>query len=192
MRIDHTQHIKLFDYVIYLSETIRDILYSHVNFAISKNEKEDITFNLVKEDEKFDRIIKTLLTLQEYQKSFNEFQKVMSETKGQPSPQSNFIVTNELNKMAQMIRFVRAHAHCTDNHTLDLLDEVIELIEMTEGRRDRRDNKPFTDFFKSCYDALGKDVNELSPIYQKCYEDALKEMLATIKARQEEANGAKA
>ena len=31
--------------------------------------------------------------------------------------------------MASMIRFSRAHARCTDNETLDLLDDVNEVIE---------------------------------------------------------------
>lgn len=185
VRVDHTQHIKIFDYVVYLSETIRDIMFSHVAYARNNKQEEALTSEVVVLDEHFDRVLKTFLLLQEYQKSFAEFQKVMGETKGQPSPQSNFIVQNELAKLAGMIRFVRSHIHATDNRTLDDLDEVIELIEMTEGRRDRRDNKPFNDFFKSCFDKLGPYVNELAPQYQKKFNEAMKEMVETInQARQ--------
>lgn len=185
VRVDHTQHIKIFDYVIYLSETIRDIMYSHVAYARNNKQEEALTMEVVGLDEHFDRVLKTFLLLQEYQKSFAEFQKVMGETKGQPSPQSNFIVQNELAKLANMLRFVRAHIHATDNRTLDDLDEVLELIEMTEGRRDRRDNKPFNDFFKSCFDKLGPYVNELAPQYQQKFQEAMKEMVDTINAARE-------
>jgi len=185
VRVDHTQHIKIFDYVIYLSETIRDIMFSHVAYARNNKQEEQLTGEVVALDEHFDRVLKTFLLLQEYQKSFAEFQKVMGETKGVPSPQSNFIVQNELSKLAGMLRFVRAHIHATDNRTLDDLDEVLELIEMTEGRRDRRDNKPFNDFFKSCFDKLGPYVNELAPQYQQKFQEAMKEMVDTInQARQ--------
>ena len=185
IRVDHTQHQKIYDYVIYLSETLRDILYSHVNFAKSKGQVEDITAKLVTLDEKFDRLLKSYLVMQEYQKSFSEFQKVMGESKGQATPQSNYIVQNELTKMASMVRFVRLHAHCTDNETLDILDDNIELIEMTEGRRDRRDNKPFSDFFKASMEAFGNAINKIAPVYQEQYETALKDMLETIKKNNE-------
>ena len=185
VRVDHTQHIKIFDYVVYLSETIRDIMYSHVAYARNNKQEEAITGEVVVLDEHFDRVLKTFLLLQEYQKSFAEFQKVMGETKGVPSPQSNFIVQNELSKLAGMLRFVRAHIHATDNRTLDDLDEVLELIEMTEGRRDRRDGKPFNDFFKSCFDKLAPYVSELAPQYQQKFNEAMKQMVETInQARQ--------
>lgn len=185
IRVDHTQHQKIYEYVIYLSETLRDILYSHVNFAKSKQQVEEVTAKLVMLDEQFDRVLKSYLVMQEYQKSFSEFQKVMGESKGQPTPQSNYIVQNELSKMAGMIRFVRTHTHCTDNKTLDLLDNNIELIEMTEGRRDRRDDKPFSEFFKASMEGFQVYINEVAPLYQAQYETALKDMLETIKKNNE-------
>ena len=185
VRVDHTQHIKIFDYVVYLSETIRDIMFSHVAYARNNKQEEKLTAEVVVLDEHFDRVLKTFLLLQEYQKSFAEFQKVMGETKGQPSPQSNFIVQNELSKLASMMRFVRAHIHATDNRTLDDIDEVLELIEMTEGRRDRRDNKPFNDFFKACFDKIGPYVNELAPQYSQKFNEAMKEMVETINSARE-------
>ena len=185
VRVDHTQHIKIFDYVVYLSETIRDIMFSHVAYARNNKQEEKLTAEVVVLDEHFDRVLKTFLLLQEYQKSFAEFQKVMGETRGQPSPQSNFIVQNELSKLAGMLRFVRSHIHATDNRTLDDLDGVLELIEMTEGRRDRRDNKPFNDFFKSCFDKIGPYVNELAPQYAQKFNEAMKEMVETINSARE-------
>ena len=186
VRVDHTQHIKIFDYVVYLSETVRDILFSHVQYARQNKQEEQIPAEMVGLDEHFDRVLKVFLLLQEYQKSFSEFQKVMTETKGQPSPQSNYIVQNELAKLAAMIRFLRAHIHVTDNRTLDDIDEVVELLEMSEGRRDRRDNKPFNDFFKSCFDKLSAYANELAPVYQQKFQAAMKEMIDTVNANREE------
>lgn len=187
VRVDHTQHIKIFDYVVYLSETVRDILYSHVAFARNNKQEEAEVAEMVALDEHFDRILKTFLLLQEYQKSFAEFQKVMGESKGQPTPQSNYIVQNELAKLAGMIRFVRAHIHVTDNRTLDDIDEVIELLEMSEGRRDRRDNKPFNDFFKDCFDKLAPFANELAPKYQNHFQVCMKDMVETVNANRAKA-----
>ena len=185
MRVDHAQNIKIYQGVIYLSETIRDIMYSHVSYARSKNQTEEAILKHVEMDEKFDRLIKDLLLIQEYQKSFMEFQKVMGESKGQPTPQSNFIVQNELNVIAAMLRFNREHCHTLENNIWDSLDRSIELVQSCEGRRERRDNKPFPELFSALVKELGEKVNEIGPIYNEGYQANLKDMLDTIKANQE-------
>lgn len=185
VRVDHAQNIKIFQHVIYISETLRDIMYSHINFARSKNQAEDVVLKQVELDEKFDRIIKSFLLIQEYQKSFMEFQKVMTESKGKPTPQSNFIVQNELNVIANMIRFTRDHNHALENKVWDKLDHTVELIQSCEGRRERRDNKPFPELFTNVIKELGEGVNEYGPTYTESYQANLKDMLDTIKANQE-------
>ena len=115
----------------------------------------------------------------------------MGESKGQPTPQSNFIVQNELFKLAKMFRDSRAAVHVTDNETLDLLDECIELIEMTEGRRDRRDNKPFKDFFDSCNKQLSETVARIEPLWKQSYETAVQTMINDQKAAQSSAEADK-
>jgi hypothetical protein len=66
-----------------------------------------------------------MLLFKDYEKSFIEFNKLMNESKGKPTPQSNFIVQNELAKISGFVRFSRQHARCKDNATLDILDEGI-------------------------------------------------------------------
>ena len=185
VRVDHAQNIKILQHVVYISETIRDIMYSHVNFARSKQLNEEPILKQVEADERFDRMVKDLLLVQEYQKSFMEFQKVMGESKGKPTPQSNFIVQNELGVLAAMMRFNRDHCHAMDNKTWDLLDDTVELIQSCEGRRERRDNKPFPELFSNHIKALGERVNEYGPVYNELYQANLKDMLDTIKANQE-------
>ena len=181
VRVDHTQHIKIFEQVVGLQESVRDILYGYLNFARSKNETEPEMMNLVALDERMTRCIIAMLIMREFQKSFGEFQKVMAESKGQPTPHSNFIVQNEISKMASLMRFSRAHAHCTDNETLDLLDDVNKVIEMTEGRRDRRDNKSFQDIFNDINRRLNDMVAKLEPQWKVAYENLFKQMVELSK-----------
>ena len=188
IRVDHAQNIKILQSVVYISETIRDIMYSHVSFAKSKQLDEEAIVKHVENDERFDRIIKDFLLIQEYQKSFMEFQKVMGESKGKPTPQSNFIVQNELNVVATMIRFNRDHCHALENKIWDVLDDSIELIQSCEGRRERRDGKPFPELFSNLVKEIGEKVNEYGPIYNQSYQENLKDMLDTIKANQEKKN----
>ena len=187
VRVDHTQHVKLFDEVVGLQESIRDILYGYMNFAKGKNETDEDMVKLVALDEKMTRTIIAMLVMRDFQKSFGEFQKVMAESQGQPTPQSNFIVQNEISKMASMMRFSRSHAHCTDNETLDLLDDVNKVIEMTEGRRDRRDNKSFQDIFNDINRRLSDHVAKLEPEWKKVYEELFKQMVELSQNKQQQA-----
>ena len=177
VRVDHTQHIKIFDEIVGVQESVRDIVYGYLNYARQQNQSDEEMIKLMALDEKMTRVIIAMLVMREFEKSFGEFQKVMNESKGQPTPQSNFIVQNEIAKMANLIRFSRGHAHCTDNETLDLLDDVEEVIQMTEGRRDRRDNKPFSDFFNDINRRLNEAVAKLEPQWKAVYEKLFKEMV---------------
>lgn len=181
IRVDHSQHLKIYDGVVNAMEPLRDIIYFHINLARRQNMAEPVMEDLMKLDDRYYRLFLFLLMMQDFQKSFFEFQKVMGENKGQPSPQSNFIVQNELAVMAKMLRDVRAHNHFTDNESLDLLDNCLEVVEMSEGRRDRRDDKSFADLFKEAIEPLNKAFTELAPKWQAAFNKALQEMLAEIR-----------
>lgn len=181
IRVDHSQHLKIYDGVLNAMEPLRDIIYFHINLARKQNMQEPIIEDLMKIDDRYYRLFVFLLVMQDFQKSFFEFQKVMGENKGQPSPQSNFIVQNELSVMAKLLRDVRAHNHFTDNETLDLLDNCLEVVEMSEGRRDRRDNKSFPDLFKEAIEAVNKEFAAVAPKWQEAFNKALQEMLAEIR-----------
>ena len=191
VRVDHTQHIKIFDEIVGVQESVRDIVYGYLNYARQQNQSDEDMVKLMALDEKMTRVIIAMLVMREFEKSFGEFQKVMNESKGQPTPQSNFIVQNEISKMANLIRFSRAHCHCTDNETLDLLDDVEEVIQMTEGRRDRRDNKPFSDFFNDINRRLNERVAKLEPEWKSHYEKLFKEMVE-ITSKQRKDSGEQA
>lgn len=184
IRVDHGQDIAIVKGVIYLGETFRDIMFSHVEQARKQNSIEEAIIKHIDLDERVDRAVKLLVLLQLYEKSFAEFQKVMSESQGKPTPQSNFIVQNELNVLAAMVRFVRDHSRMIDNHTLDAFDKAVELMQMCEGRRERRDNKSFPDLFRETLSGIGAIINEFGPKYDESYSQNLKEMLEQIKKNQ--------
>lgn len=184
VRVDHAQDITVIKGVNYLGETLREVLYSHMDQARKQNALEETLAKHVDLDERIDRAVKFLVALQSYEKSFVEFQKVMREAQGKPTPQSNFIVQNELTVLAGVMRFERDHCRMIDNHTLDVFDQVIELLQMCEGRRERRDNKNFPDLFKECIQGISGLINEFGPKYDESYNAHLKEMIDHIKSTQ--------
>ncbi len=186
VRVDHTQHIQIYDGVVGLTESVRDIIWGYINHARTTKELEEEILKLIVLDDVFYRTLITSLILRDFEKSFIEFQKVFGEAGGKPTPQSNYIVTNELQKMAGMIRFVRQHTHCTDNATLDLLDKALQVIEMTEGRRDRRDNKSFKDLFQEVHKELNEYLKTAELNVRKVSDKLFQEMIEIAKVKAEE------
>ena len=181
IRVDHSQHLRIYELVTSMMEPIRDVIYFHVNLARKQNENEPIIEELMPYDDRQYRLFAYLLMMQDFQKSFFEFQKVMGEAGGKPTPQSNFIVQNELSKYAKMLRNIREHTRFTDNETLDVLDKCLQVVEMSEGRRDRRDNKNFPDLFKEALDGVNAKFTLNGPKWQEKFNKALQEMLADIR-----------
>ena len=56
IRVDHSQHLKIYDYVINLMEPLRDIIYFHVNLARKQNEQEAVIEDLMPLDDRYYRL----------------------------------------------------------------------------------------------------------------------------------------
>ena len=181
IRVDHSQHLRIYELVTGIMEPLRDIIYFHLNMAKKQKDDEPVIEDLMKVDDAFYRLYAYLLIMQDFQKSFFEFQKVIGESNGQPTPQSNFIVQNELVVMATMLRNIRSHNRCTENRVLDTLDEALKVVEMTEGKRDRIDNKSFPDLFAWAIGDVKNLFSELQPKWQELFNKALQEMLVDIR-----------
>lgn len=185
VRVDYSQSIKIFEEVLKLSNPLRDILTQYVAMSRSQKDDEAIITNLVTLDERMFRVVFTMLVMRTFEESFAEFQKMMNESKGQPTPQSNFIVQNELFKMSGLLRESRQHIHITDNETLDLLDDTLKVVEMTEGRRDRPGQKGFKEIFDDINRRLSEYVNIIEPQWKAAYDMGVKEMIEDQKKAQE-------
>ena len=182
VRVDVAQLVTLFDMTVGIAETLRDIVYQYVNHGLKSQDQEqkvdDLLVQLVSEDERMYRVVLSMLVMRSFEESFAEFQKVMNESKGQPTPQSNFIVQNELVKLAGYLRFSRQHTRCTDNETLDLLDETLKVIEMTEGRRQRPNNRGFKDIFDELNNKLNNFAAQAEGAWKQTYQKVVEEVTA--------------
>lgn len=180
VRVDTAQVVTLYDMTVGLTETLRDIVFQYVAHGLSIKEIDPMMVDLVNDDERMYRIILSMLVMRSFEESFAEFQKVMGESQGKPTPQSNFIVQNELVKMAGYLRFSRQHTRCTDNETLDLLDDTLKVIEMTEGRRQRPDNKGF----KEIFDDLNNRLNMTAAKFENTWKNQYQKVVAEVTKNQ--------
>jgi len=176
VRVDFAQLVTLFDMTVGITETLRDVVYQYIAYGTNNKEIEPMLVSLMNDDERMYRVVLSMLVMRSFQESFAEFQKVMSESQGKATPQSNFIVQNELVKLAGFLRFSRQHVRCTDNETLDLLDETLKVIEMTEGRRQRPDNKNFKVIFDELNDKLNKTAAQFEGTWKQTYQRVVEEV----------------
>ena len=186
IRVDYAQMVTLFDMTVGLAETLRDIVFQYLQYGINNKEIDELIVKLVDQDERMYRIVLCMLAMRVFEESFAEFQKVMNESQGKPTPQSNFIVQNELAKLTGFLRFSRQHAHCTDNETLDLLDETLRVLEMTEGRRQRPEGKGF----KEIFDELNAKLNNATAKFEGAWKTTYQEVVAEVTKNQQPAGSA--
>lgn len=177
LRVDSAQNVKILNDVVSPVETLKDILGQYMGVAMQKNELDENVKHLFVLDDRMYRIVFFMLSMKEYEKSFAEFNKVMSESKGQPTPQSNFIVQNELAVLTKAMRAVRGQNRCTDNETLDILDDAVKVLEMTEGRRDRINNKSFKEIFDDINKRLAESVGKIENEWKLCFQNVTKEFV---------------
>ena len=188
VRVDVAQTVTLFDMTVGLTETLRDIVYQYISYGQNNKEIDPMIVGLVADDERMYRIVLSMLVMRSFQESFAEFQKVMAESEGKPTPQSNFIVQIELVKYAGFLRFSRQHTRSTDNETLDLLDETLKVIEMTEGRRQRPDNKGFKEIFDDLNNKLNTAAAKNELTWKNTYQRVVQEVTKNQKPAEQQAN----
>ena len=186
VRVDVGQLVTLYDMTVGLTETLRDIVYQYIAYGQNNKEIDPMMVGLVNDDERMYRTVLCMLVMRTFQESFAEFQKVMNESQGKPTPQSNFIVQNELVKLAGFLRFSRQHTRSTDNETLDLLDDTLKVIEMTEGRRQRPDNKGF----KEIFDDLNNRLNAAAAKYEATWKNTYQRVVQEVTKGQQPAEQA--
>lgn len=184
LRVDHAQSVKIFENVIPLHEELNSIINLHVNFARQNNQLEERVEKLVKADERFYRAV-ALLSLQgELVRQFEEFNKVMRESQGQPTPQSNFI-QNDLNTLVKALNTVRANATCKDNVYTTALDAVFAEVEMMNGRRDLPAGKTFADVFNDANVKISELVKDSEAGWRENYTPLLQELIADTQKNQQ-------
>ncbi len=177
LRVDHAQNVKIFEQTIPLHEELTQVIRLHVNYARQNNTLEDKIVKLVEADERFYRAVALMTLAGEIERQFGEFNKAMRESKGQPTPASNFI-QNDLNTLVKCLATVRQGATCKDELYTDALDAVFHSVEMMNGRRDLPKGKTFADVFNEVNIKIGAFVRDSEAIWRENYTPLLNELIS--------------
>jgi len=187
LRVDQAQHIKIFESVIPLHEELNTVVNLHINVARRDNLLEDKIVKLKEADEKYYRAVAILALSGEMFRLFDEFQKVMRESNGQKTPQSNF-VEQDLNKVSNLLNTVRQYATCNDYEYSDAVDAVFDAMEMMNGKRRIPVGKTFNDVINNVNAKVGAFVQMSEAQWKEVYPQLINELIEDNKKAQEEAN----
>lgn len=188
--VDHAQNVTVLEQVVNLHETVNDIVNAHVQGAVNAQQFEpELLTQVLRIDELYYRGFAFRLLLDELDFLFAEFNKAMQETKGQPSPQSNFI-QGDLTKIVNLCGMTRQKSRITSSDYYEVVDPLFALIEMTSGRRDLPAGKNFgqviTDCKKNVIDHLIRWENE----WKGCYIPFMNQFIDEARAQAAESQPA--
>lgn len=211
LRVDHAQHIQLFDFIVGLHETFSDVTRVYSNFAKEKNEYEAEIDTVIHDDERLYRSIVFMTVMPEISKTFLEFNKAMRESKGQPSPQVNYIV-GDLKKLVGFLSFQKAHNTIKDEDFNVMMDDCFRVIDYIEGKRELpwhalaeeekatykgpisgtgQRKATFPEVFKDNQDVINKQVAISEAAWKKSYQPIITALMEQQKINAElaKANG---
>lgn len=190
LRVDHAQNVKVFQSVIPLHEELNSIIKLHVNYARQNNQLEDKIVALIDADERFYRAVALLTLNGEIDRQFEEFNKAMRESNGQPTPQSNFI-QNDLNELVRCLATVRQNATAKDHLYTEALDAVFNSVEMMNGKRELPAGKSFPDVFNDANIKIRDFIQDSENGWKTNYQPLLQELIEDNQKAREAAEASK-
>lgn len=132
--VDNGYATQLLDYVVGLHETIYEICKGFIKNAQENNTYEESFGILIEKENAFYRCLSSLIITDQIHKLFVDFNKAMHESKGQTSPQSNFIA-NELKKSIGFFMFVEQHSNYETSFYKEAVEKTKFVIDCMGGKQ---------------------------------------------------------
>ena len=187
LRVDHAQHIALYEAVMPLYDEMRNVINAHVQAARKEQKFDDAlleqALNLT---EYFYRGLVNMLLLDDLDRLFAEYNKARQEAKGEITPQSNFI-QNDIQKVVGFINRSRQTSPITSSDYYELIDPLFALMEMTSGRRDLPSGSNFGEQFTKVKTIAREKTQKWETSWKPVYDSFIKHFDETIREMQKSA-----
>ncbi len=185
IRVDHAQHIVIFENVMPVMEELKNVLMVHANHLRNEKLMEESFEKLLALDERFYRGLSYLTLFLEFQKLYSEYAKARQEAKGEKTPQSNFI-EKDISNVVSLFALVRSRATIQDNEYWDVTDKLFKLLDITSGRREMPKDGKLNDMFTEVKNDISQYTNKYeqqwNEQYRKLYTEFI-ELNEQIKAQ---------
>jgi hypothetical protein len=181
LRVDHAQHLAIFNAVVPIHENIESMIQGIAADAAKRNidVKEAREADLA--EERLYRAVSFMTLTNELVKLFGDYNQARREANGAENASSKFI-GNDISTIINLLGQVRANSRLTDNTYMTVQDKVFDLIENITGRRDLPAGKNFGDIIKDTQDSIGAYVKEVEPAFRNVYVPLINALVAQAQA----------
>ena len=183
--VDSGYATQLLDYVVGLHETIYEMCLGFINSSKENDTYEESFENLINKENAFYRGLASLIITDQVHKLFVDFNKAMHESKGEQTPQSNFIA-NELRKSIGFFVFVEQHAKYEDEFYKVAVEKTKFVIDCMGGKQKIDETgEGLRKEIMALHEMWQKIVILTEPEWRSVYQNIVKELLDYDKQRQE-------
>lgn len=181
--VDRGLIIQLYDYIVGLHETLSDIINGFVNHSKEEKSYEEELTPLLKYDEVFFRSLAGLTISDEMHRSFVEFNKLMAESKGQPSPQSNFVL-NDMKRLVGFFKFVKEHSKIEEEEYTKAYDQTMLAINYMEGSKKLQEGENLKTKLDEVHATWNNLCAKYEPLWRNEYIDLWQQLIEFEKGMQ--------
>lgn len=180
IEVDKGLHLQFYEMTAGLYQTIEDILYGYLAHAQKENQYEESLAKAILANEVYFRSLSYFAITIDIVEKFNEFQTAFRESKGQPSPASNFI-NEEIGKLVGILGFHKKHSKVKDVAFHDMVDKVNALLETIGGKRQLPEGMKFPDLFKATREVTLNQLQKSETEFKAFFGPILNDYVALTK-----------
>lgn len=181
LKVDHNQHVQIYEQVIGIYQTLLDILFGYMNYAKENGLADDEVIELFKLDERVFRLYAHIALVHDLMRNFTEFNKIVRENNGKTDPLSNFVV-EDMKKLNGFVMFQKQHNRIIDVEYKEITDEVYAFIENMEGKRALPEGKSFPDIHRELSDKLIEELSKTEPKWKEQFQQITRRMVGNQKS----------
>ena len=186
LRVDKNQAVTVFDLVLPVEDELLNIVYLHLVESSKHQEVNKELDELYRADEKMYRVLVWFALVPEVRKQFHEFNKLMNESKGKPTPQSNFI-TQDISKLHNYLVRNKEAAKVNTRDFTDVQDRIMDLLDILRGKKVLREGHTIQNDFNETLQLINAYLQGAEKQFNEKAQKAYSDFFAQLKEEQEKA-----
>ena len=181
LRVDHAQHLAIFQGVIPTHENVEAMIQGIINDAHNRNIDVKAAQEVDLAEERLYRAVAYMTLTNELVKLFGDYNQARRDANGAETAASKFI-GNDISSVIGLLSQVRGNAKLTDNSYMTMQDKVFDLVENMTGRRDLPTGKNFGQVIAETQQTIANYVKEVEPAFRTVYVPLINELIEQAKA----------
>ncbi len=181
LRVDHAQHLAIFQGVVPIHENVEAMIQGIINDAHNRSIDVKAAQEVDLAEERLYRAVAYMTLTNELVKLFGDYNQARRDANGAETAASKFI-GNDISAVINLLSQVRGNSKLTDNTYMTMQDKIFDLVEHMTGRRDLPAGKNFGQVIQDTQQTIANYVKEVEPAFRTVYVPLINELIAQAKA----------